>query len=587
MQITNDLWSIIATPIIILLVVAAIGGLLHTLSNRYVKVPPQKALIVYGGGKTRVVSGGAKFVMPFVENFFFLDLSLFQFNVSLENVPNKDSVPVNVKASVSAKISNKEEMLPVAAGIFGEGSLKEISDKVRGIVDGHVRALIGQSDMETILRDQDTFKQQISNLVSTEMAKIGCEIIVLNIQEVSDPHGVIESLGKPKIAEVKAEAAIREAEQTRRQTIDTTNAQREAEKVAAANKAQIAEAQRDLNTKQAGYDAEVARQRAIAAQAGPLAEAEARRGVVVAEVAVEEADTEARTKLQGKVKELKKAELDANLITEANAKAEQSVIVAEGAKKAAVITAEAARTKLTIEAEAAASAREKKAEGDRKALELEGQGEAAKAKLVGEAAAEVARKTGEGEAAAKKANLLAEAEGREANAKATQAQLLAEAEGQKAKAAATKEELLARAAGTEAELLAQAMGVAKMLENFQDLTPEQMRMLQTKWVLEILPSAIEKLGGAGEKIMAEVAKPIAAALGSIDNITVYDSGSGTNGAGGLERYAKIAPQALMQAFMSLKETGMLPMVATALKKAGVDVSSLMPMGTEDDTAKLS
>ena len=83
----KGLYSILATPIMILLVVLALGALMRTLSHRYVKVPPQKALIIYGGGKTRVVSGGAKFVMPFVEDFFFLDLSLFQFPVELSNVP--------------------------------------------------------------------------------------------------------------------------------------------------------------------------------------------------------------------------------------------------------------------------------------------------------------------------------------------------------------------------------------------------------------------------------------------------------------------------------------------------------------------
>ena len=117
-----------------------------------------------------------------------------------------------------------------------------------------------------------------------------------------------------------------------------------------------------------------------------------------------------------------------------------------------------------------------------------------------------------------------------------------------------------------------------MLESFEGLTPEQVQMVRTKWIIEALPGMIREAGEAGEKIMGKVTSPIAAALGSIDNITVYDSGTGgPDGASGLERYAKIAPQAMMQAFMSLKETGLLPIVITALKKAGVDVSSLTPI----------
>ena len=282
----KGVWDVISVPVVILLVVLALGAFIRTLARRYVKVPPEQALIIYGGGKTRVMSGGAKFILPLVEDFYHLDLSLFQFDVELKEVPNKDNVPINISASVSAKISNKEDMLPVAAGMFGRTNIQGISLKVKGIVDGIVRALIGQQSMETILRDMDQFKRDIQNLVSTELAKTGCEIVALNIQQVSDPNGVIKALGQPEIARVKADAAIMEAEQTRRQTIETTNAQREAQKVAAGNNASIAESQRDLKVREAGYDAEIAKQQATAKQAGPLAEAEARRGVVIAEVAV-------------------------------------------------------------------------------------------------------------------------------------------------------------------------------------------------------------------------------------------------------------------------------------------------------------
>src|SRR3989344_4526508 len=90
-----SLWSMLAVPLVVLMIVAVLGLLVRAILKRYVKVPPEKALIIYGGGKTRVVSGGAKLVIPVKEDFYFLDLRAFQFDVHLQNVPNKDSVPVN------------------------------------------------------------------------------------------------------------------------------------------------------------------------------------------------------------------------------------------------------------------------------------------------------------------------------------------------------------------------------------------------------------------------------------------------------------------------------------------------------------
>src|SRR3989338_1508551 len=143
---------------------------------------------------------------------------------------------------------------------------EEIINKVKAVIEGHVRLLIGQSTMEMILRERDQFNAKIQSEVTGELGKLGCEIVVLNIQEVTDPHGYIEALGKPKTAEVKADAAIQEATQLRRQTLLTTDAQREAAETKASNDGKVALAERDLNKQRADYDAEVSTQRAIAEQ---------------------------------------------------------------------------------------------------------------------------------------------------------------------------------------------------------------------------------------------------------------------------------------------------------------------------------
>jgi flotillin len=530
-QSVDSLWALVATPLMVLMVVAVLGLLGRALLKRYVKVPPEKALIIYGGGKTRVVSGGAKLVIPVKEDFYFLDLRAFQFDVHLQNVPNKDSVPVNIKASVTCKISNKEDLLPVAAGVFGQEKMEEIINKVKAVIEGHVRLLIGQSTMEMILRERDQFNAKIQSEVTGELGKLGCEIVVLNIQEVTDPHGYIEALGKPKTAEVKAEAAIQEAQQLRRQTLQTTDAQREAEQTRAANEAKIALAQRDLNKQKAQYDAEVATERAKTEQAGPLATAEARKAVVSAEVEVEKSRTLAETDLQNAVKAKTKAELEATLL----------------------VRADAEKLRVVTEAEGKANARTIQAEAERTALEAEGDGQAKKTRLAGLAQADVEQKKGEAEAAAERAKLLANAEG-------------------------TKAQLLAHAEGTQAELLAQATGMKELVAAYADMTPEQQRLVVMKLVLERMPEITKSLGEAGEKVMGQIAQAVVASLGQIDNLTVYDSsGNNANGNdGALRRVMKVGPDAIFDTLTQLKATGVLPALAGVAKNLGFDLSSFLP-----------
>ncbi|MDP3963118.1 MAG: SPFH domain-containing protein [bacterium] len=541
----DSVWATFSTPLIIIFILAVIGLLVRTGVKRYVKVPPERALIIYGGGKTRVVSGGAKFVMPLMEDFYMLELEAFQFDVSLNNVPNKDNVPINVKTSVTCKISNKEELLPVAAGAFGRKNLQQIAAMVQGVIDGHIRVLIGKSSMETVLRDQDTFKESIQKEVTQELAKVGCEVVVLNIQEVSDPGGVIAAMGKPETAKVKAEAEIQEAEQNRRKTVQTTKANMEAETTKAENEGLTAKAQRDLDIQKADYNAETARARAKAAQAEPLATADARRAVVLAEVEVKRTQTVAETTLQEAVAAKTEAELKATVLKQADAEKQKLVIVAEGE-----------RSRATITAEGEAQARRTTASAEREALENEGEGQAKKTRAIGFADADVKKSVGESEAAAEQARLVAQAEGRKQ-------QLLAEADG-------TRAQLLAQAEGQEA----QAKATKAMLDAYKGMDEEQRRLFVIKMILEQLPQTVDALGNAGEKIMGEIARTVTASLSQIDNLTVYDSGS--NGNGGMARTLKVAPEVMFEIFQTLKASGMLPVVAGLAAKLGFDLSTMVP-----------
>ena len=563
----DSVWAALATPVIILFAVAALGLLLRTGSKRYMKVPPDRALVLYGKGQTQVVTGGAKFVMPIFYDFHWMDLRVFQFDLPLNNVPNADGVQINVKAIATCKISSETGKLKKAAESFGKDAIADIQRKVQNALEGHLRVVIGQMDMNTILRKRDEFNQRILQEAATEVGNLGCEITILNIQEVSDAHGYIDALGKPKTAEVLADANIKAAEQKRRETVATTNADREGSMTRSANEAQIAEAERDRDIKRAKYAAEVQKEQATAAQAGPLAEAEARKAVVAAEVDVKKSQTLAEIDLQEAVGRKTQAELAATILKQADAEKQRMQTVAEGQKSAALINAEAAKQKLVIEADGAAEARQKKATAERQALQLEGEGEAAKALAVGNAAAQVAEITGK------------------ANAAATEATMTAEAKGLTAKADALKQELLARAAGVEAELKAQATGMKELVAAYAGLSPEQQRLVQIKWLLEAAPGIVEKVGDAGREIYGELAKVVVAGLSNVDSITVYDSGSGAaNGNGGgsaLERVMKMAPTLAFEVGTLLKANGVTPVLSGLLNKFGIDVSQFMPEGVSN------
>lgn len=231
------------------------------------------------------------------------------------------------------------------------------------------------------------------------MEKLGLIVDSLQIHEIEDPTGYIQNLAMPHAAAVQRDARIAQAEANRLAT--------EAEQKSFAR---MAEATRDSEILQAGYQAERDKAGAKARQAGPLADAAARQEVVVQETRIAELEANRREQ-----------QLQADVRKPADAKAYEKRTLAEAERDARISGAEA-KAKETELAAAAEATRVKTA----------AMAEAEATKARGTAVAASTRATGEAEAASAQAKGLAEAE-------ASKAKGLAEAEAIKARAAALAE----------------------------------------------------------------------------------------------------------------------------------------------------
>lgn len=385
-------------PVLILMAVIGLLVTVRVVAKRYKRIPPNAVGVFYGRHYKdkkgfRIVCGGGKVLFPIVEEYYEMDTSVFQVELEEHDIPNMDNVKITVTGIATCKVSTIPEDLENAARAFLKKDPTYIKDVTKNILLGHLRSIIGKMSVESIIRDRDTFNQEVASESQNELKNIGIEVKTLVIQKISDDAGYIDALGMGKTAEVKRDAAIRVAEADREARIKTTTAQKEAETVAAANEALIAQAKRDRDLKMAGFKAEVDTKNAVASQAGPLSLEQSLKGVLVAKAEKEAAEKEAQIKVQTQEVSRREQELTAQLLKLAEVERNARIVKAEGEKKAAII----------------------EAEGRKQSLELEGQGQGAKvaAQLEGEAKGHAAQVEllGKAEGAAIAAKLLAEAEG--------------------------------------------------------------------------------------------------------------------------------------------------------------------------------
>ncbi|GHH17366.1 flotillin family protein [Streptomyces lanatus] len=368
---------------------------------------PNEALVISGskhrtegleeGMGFRIVTGRGTLVLPGVQAVRKLSLDLNETELQVDCVTHQ-GIPLKVRGVVIFKVGDDFVSIANAARRFLDQQ-KLMSERVHNVFAGHLRSIVGGLTVEDMIRDRDKLTGQTRAACGTEMEKLGLIVDSLQIHEIEDPTGYIQNLAAPHAAAVQRDARIAQAEANRLAT--------EAEQQ---SYARMAEATRDSEILQAGYQAERDKAGAKSRQAGPLADAAARQEVVVQETRVAELEAHRREQ-----------QLQADVRKPADAKAYEKRTLAE-AERDVRISAAQAKAKETELAAAAEATRVKTAAG----------AEAEATKTRGTATAAATRATGEAEAAAAQARGLADAE-------ATKAKGLAEAEAIKARAAALAE----------------------------------------------------------------------------------------------------------------------------------------------------
>src|SRR5690606_19315922 len=124
---------------------------------------------------------------------------------------------------------------------------------------------------------RDKFAQEVQAVAAKDLKKMGLQIVSFTIKDVRDKHGYLEALGKPRIAAVKRDAEIAEAEAIRDARIQKARAEEEGMKAELLRDTNIAEATKEKELKIAAFKKEQDMARAEADQAYAIQEARAKQ----------------------------------------------------------------------------------------------------------------------------------------------------------------------------------------------------------------------------------------------------------------------------------------------------------------------
>jgi len=488
------------------LVVLAFASMALLLSQRYKRCPSNRVMVIYGkytgsATGTRCLHGGARFVLPMVQDFAYLSLEPIQIEIPLKGALSMENIRVNVPSVFTVAVGTDLPTMQNAAIRLLGLNTHDVKQQAGDIIFGQLRQVIASMGIEDINRDREKFLHSIQTSLEPELQKIGLVLINVNITDITDESGYIEAIGRKAAAEAVQKAKVDVALQEKSGQIGVAEAERD-RVIQVANATKLREiGTREAMREQAVKLAQLAKEQAVGEQTAALER----------EAQIKESQRQQAVRIAQLDKEQKIGEQTAGFEREAKVKdSERTMRIAIADANAKAVTGEA-----TAQAEIAlaqANLQVKQAE----AYQL---GETKKRQA--EASVQEAQNKAMAQAALAKAGLI-EAEKRaelEAPAKAAKARVIVEAE---AEAEKRRIEAEGQASAIFAKLDAEARG--------------QFELLAKKG--EGLKRIIDACGGAPQAFqllmldhLDKLAESQAIANIKFDKVIVWENGNGANGTG--------------------------------------------------------
>src|ERR1051326_404796 len=266
--------TVIAAVVAVLFVIFMFIGIW---ASRYTKVGPNQVLVISGRKHRmvdpdgtardigfRIVKGGGVFVWPVYEKVDLLSLELMTIDVQTPEVYPSKGVPVKVDGVAQIKVKGDDVSIATAGEQFLSKTTDEIKQVAMQTLEGHLRAILGTMTVEEIYQNRDAFASKVQEVAAGDMANMGLGIVSFTIRDIRDGQGYLDALGKPRIAQVKRDAVIAQAEADRDAMIRSAQATQAGQEAKFAADTKIAEAQRDYQTNVAQYQAAVNQKKAEA-----------------------------------------------------------------------------------------------------------------------------------------------------------------------------------------------------------------------------------------------------------------------------------------------------------------------------------
>ena len=159
----------------------------------------------------KVLHGGFKFRVPFIEKVDQMDLTTMAIQLEVHNAYSKGGIPLHLQAVAYVKVSSDARKVNHAVERFLGRDPSEIRLVAKESLEGHLRGIVARMTPEEVNEDRLKFAEEIMRETMEDFDRLGLTLDTLKVQSVADDVAYLDSIGRERLANVLSSAEIAES----------------------------------------------------------------------------------------------------------------------------------------------------------------------------------------------------------------------------------------------------------------------------------------------------------------------------------------------------------------------------------------
>lgn len=163
----------------------------------------ERGVVLRWGRFHSVKQPGIRFLIPFIDQMFRVDLRVVTMDVPKQEMMTRDNVPVTVDAVVYFRIVNPEDAMLKVENFVKATAL---------IAQTTLRSTVGQALLDELLSEREKINDQLQTIIDEQTEPWGVKVTNVEIRDVILPEGMKRAMASQAEAERERRAKVINAE---------------------------------------------------------------------------------------------------------------------------------------------------------------------------------------------------------------------------------------------------------------------------------------------------------------------------------------------------------------------------------------